>query len=712
MYRLLVLLVIAGCIWQQDAAAQNQVINGNFETWPLNGWTLIDAGISLAQETGTVHSGARSARVTLATTAQADADLRQEITVTAGVSYDVSVWVYQLNNQVRTMLYAGGFTNLYSDPDQTGVWQQINYTFIAAVSGVIEVGLRFYDTGTWVGPTADILVDDLIMEFSGGVTANQFVFVTPVPANAAAGSPYGFGLGICASDGTAVDVDFTNPISLTSNGSTASYTLLPGNFGQTPTDGCVYFLVLPTSTGIINLNVTGGGLPPLNTGNIVVANYSAPSAAYSAEIYDTNPQPQLNADTLNNAWERLTGDSCVNTAGGTFTPVYGTLAYDDATHTGSISGLTRMTGGTTGVPYTGTVTFRLMSEQISGSVKGVHFTNGDGALSNNPLVMQQNSPKPAAIAGSDHFTENTGDLTTRNGILFTFSEPVTSFGLWVGDVETNPFGTNAEVLAFYGDAVLSGAPIITSSPLAQQQNIGNAGCGSSAGFPGCGNVATRWVQITGAPFTDVLILVGDDGVGGTGNTEHLSFGGVSIGGTCSPVVLPFTDWGLHTRAAGSRIALEWQQVPEQTQHLLLERSTGGAGFTLLDTLDLRLPFAYWDLQPGPLWNYYRLVSVDQNGARHYSPSVSAVLDPAAVGLVRGHVNGGTLHIQGLPLEESGELRIFDASGKLLLRQQLTPGDPDSHQISLQHLPAGLYVWTVQTGRTAARGKILHPALLP
>ncbi|MDX2283345.1 MAG: carbohydrate binding domain-containing protein [Bacteroidia bacterium] len=712
MYRLLAVLAIAGGLWQQDAAAQNQVINGNFETWPLNGWTLVDAGISLAQETGIVQSGVRSARVTVATTAQADADLRQEITVTAGVSYDVSVRVYQLNNQVRAMLYAGGFTNLYSNPNQPGVWQQINYTFIAAVSGVIEVGLRFYDTGNWVGPTADMLVDNFVMQFSGGVTASQFVFVTPVPANAAAGSPYGFGLGICASDGTEVDVDFTNPISLTNNGSTASYTVLPGNFGQTPTDGCVYFLILPTSTGVINLNVTGGGLPPLSTGSIVVANYASPSAAYSAEIYDTDLQPALNADTLNNAWERLTGDSCVNTSGGIFTPVYGTLAYDDLTHTGSITGLTQMTGGTTGVPYTGTVTFRLMSEQISGSVKGVHFTNGDGALSNNPLVMQQNSPKPAAIAGADHFTENTGDLTTRNGILFTFSQPIASFGLWLGDVETNPYGTNAEILAFYGDAVLSGAPIITSSPLAQQQNIGNAGCGSSSGFPGCGNVATRWVQIAGAPFTDVLILVGDDGVGGTGNTEHLSFGGVSIGGTCSPVVLPVADWGLRASAAGSRIVLEWQQIPEQTQRLLLERSASGSGFSLLDTLDPRMPFLYWDAQPGASWNYYRLVSVDQNGARHYSPAVSAALDPAAGGSVRGYAAGQMLHIEGLALEESGELRVYDASGKLLIRQPVMPGDPDSHRIGLRSLPAGMYVWTLQAGSRHARGKVLYALPTP
>lgn len=129
------------------ANAQGQLANADLEDWNGNQpaqWTTIDSGISLARSTSLVYSGQFAAAITLTTTNQSDTDFRQSMAVQAGQQYTVSVWVYHTEGSAAARLYVDGYHN-YSDPNLTGQWQQLTYTYSASATGEIEVGLRFYD---------------------------------------------------------------------------------------------------------------------------------------------------------------------------------------------------------------------------------------------------------------------------------------------------------------------------------------------------------------------------------------------------------------------------------------------------------------------------------------------------------------------------------------------------------------------------------------
>ena len=674
--------------------SQNLVTNGSFETWPITpDWPTIGPGIGVAQEVTTVFDGASSASVIVFTTDQTQTDFRQTINVTAGVSYDVSVRINQLDNQANARLFIEAFTGIYSDENIVGAWQELTYTFVAGVSGPIEIGLRFYDVAAnWIGGPSVILVDRFFIEPTPGIIPNQFEFQYGAPANAGVGLP--FSVTVCATDGNSLATAYTNPILLNDLGSTAAYSINPAS-PITPANGCVTYTITPTSTGTITLDFGNADFPNIPTGIITVENLAIPSVAYSTEIYDTDPLPELHADTLNDSWEAAQGDSCVNIAGGIFTTTYGGLTYDVSSHTGTVTGLEVMTGGTTGVPYGGTVTYQLV--YMNGPSKGTHFTTADGSLSADPFTMQASSPKPSAISADFHYGENTGNLSARNGIHFNFSVPVTDFGCWIGDVETNPFGTNAEMFLFYNDALLNTVPIVTSSSLAEQMNTGGTGCGSSALYPGCGNHATRWVSFSGAPVTDMVLVVGDDEVGGAGLTEHMSFGGVTLGGNCNVVVLDGYNWELAGVAQTSGIHLNWQNPADEAVVFDVERRNAAGKY---ETLISKLEENLWiDKYPLPGLNVYRLRITDETGNTVYSSPISMIWK--SIHEFRIFPNPATDLLVIENPYSSGKFAILNSQGQSIREINLKE---KTIRLDLSDLPKGIYFcrWISPFERKAIR----------
>jgi endonuclease I len=149
------------------------VNNGDFEQWS-NGapvaWDLIDSGISLAAVSQPVVSGARAAAVTLNTSSQSNADLRQSIDVVAGESYAFSVQVRHTEGGARARLFVDGYTDAWSNAALTGQWQTLNVNYTAASAGAIEVGLRFYDVSGFDGSEV-IYIDDYQPGEVGGACA-------------------------------------------------------------------------------------------------------------------------------------------------------------------------------------------------------------------------------------------------------------------------------------------------------------------------------------------------------------------------------------------------------------------------------------------------------------------------------------------------------------------------------------------------------------
>lgn len=508
--------------------------------------------------------------------------------------------------------------------------------------------------------------------------ANQFVFQQTVPGNAGVG--LSFSITVCANTGTTPDPTYTTPLDLLDNGSTATYTVLPAN-SITPTNGCVTFTLTPTSVGTLNLSFGNADFPNILTGPITVTNLVVPTVSYSVEIFDTDLLPTTQADTLNNGWEMDQGDSCRSIAGGIFETVYGDLNYDNVTYTGSITGLTQMKGGGIGQAYAGTVSFRLVN--MDGPAKGTHFTNGNGTLNANPLTMQSNSPKPLAISGDLHYTEGTGNLSSRNALLFSFSTPVSNFGMWVGDIETNPFGTNASLVLFYEDAELARVPLLTSSTLAEQMDP-ITGCGSSPIYPGCGNHGTRWLSFADGPVTDLLLIVGDDELGGLGNTEHISFGGVSLGGSCIISILSQEFLRLRGEKNQEGISLTWQIPEGEIISYTVSRKNALGEFTKIAE---QIKAGSWiDRKPIKGINTYRIESKDINGNQSFSAPLSITWEREEKIRIFPNPSKGKIFVSGG--ENPIQVEIYNEFGQL---QRKATVFSDLGVIDISNLPQGMYI---------------------
>lgn len=148
-------------------SAQELILNGGFESWSgvtLNNWTS-DYEISISESNAIKHSGISAAEIKLTSTVQENTDLRQSLNLDSGITYTISVWVYNIDSTARATIYAAGnWTNKYSNPKLLNQWQQITYQYIATVSGVFEFGLRFYDYTGWTNPSYMIIDDFSVRE--------------------------------------------------------------------------------------------------------------------------------------------------------------------------------------------------------------------------------------------------------------------------------------------------------------------------------------------------------------------------------------------------------------------------------------------------------------------------------------------------------------------------------------------------------------------
>jgi len=143
-------------------------------------------------------------------------------------------------------------------------------------------------------------------------------------------------------------------------------------------------------------------------------------------------------------------------------------------------------------------------------------------------TLQGSAPRPASLYNTSaqprFWNENAGSTTNRNAVLFEFSQPVAAFGAWFGDVETRPNGGTPAILRLLDENGNRIGEDIIINPTTPDQTQ----CGGS--FVGCGNSTTRWIGFVdpNVRVKKMLVIVGDDDLGGTGNSEHLSFIGATL----------------------------------------------------------------------------------------------------------------------------------------------------------------------------------------
>ncbi len=175
----------------------------------------------------------------------------------------------------------------------------------------------------------------------------------------------------------------------------------------------------------------------------------------------------------------------------------------------------------------------------SGNCTGVINTTSPPQLTNS-LTLQAGAPRPASLYSnsSSYWTESGGLSTNRNGVLFTFSRPISAFGAWFGDLETRTNGGTPALLRLLdvgGNRIGRDIPITPT-------NISSGGgfvavdqsqCGGSTNPNGCGNNTTRWIGFIDATarVKQALVIIGDDDStagSNNGNQESLSFIGANV----------------------------------------------------------------------------------------------------------------------------------------------------------------------------------------
>ncbi len=210
--KLVMVAAITAAVWV-PASADNLVQNPGFESWtggtPDN-WSH-DSGINVEQcsVADSVHGGSYSARVTLTTQNQSNADFySDEFAVTAGATYEISVWIFDNdpagNGRIVVWWYdidhnylSGDYLKYSSDSPE---WQQVIDTVTAPDNAAYaKFDIRFYDvSSSWDGD-ALFYIDDA--EFASPST-NQPPTISNIQQSPTAPT---------SSDDVTVTADITDP---------------------------------------------------------------------------------------------------------------------------------------------------------------------------------------------------------------------------------------------------------------------------------------------------------------------------------------------------------------------------------------------------------------------------------------------------------------------------------------------------------------------
>lgn len=157
------------------------------------------------------------------------------------------------------------------------------------------------------------------------------------------------------------------------------------------------------------------------------------------------------------------------------------------------------------------------------------------ADSGNGTDLQESAPRPNCLTGNSEsfWNEQSGGTSSRNAVLFRFSQPVRAFGAWFGDLETRNDGFGRAAVVRLLDEF--GGCLGDSEVVSDTRDSASCGDHSDTSGSGCGNRATRWIGFVSPEpepaVSAMLVVVGDDDRNepNDGYREHISFIGPSIG---------------------------------------------------------------------------------------------------------------------------------------------------------------------------------------
>ena len=172
---------------------------------------------------------------------------------------------------------------------------------------------------------------------------------------------------------------------------------------------------------------------------------------------------------------------------------------------------------------------------------------------------------------------------------------------------------------------------------------------------------------------------------------------ISVGRFTTASQLPVTIASFTASAQAKAIELNWLTATElNTNHFAVQRSEDGKTFATIGTLDAKgsgaNSYQFTDNSPLNGNNYYRLESVDKDGATSFSKVVSALLT----------INDSRLTIYPNPTHDIATIKgshiasiqVMDNMGRFVRSETLK--DATNPTFSLRSLPSGIYHIRIQT----------------
>ena len=186
---------------------------------------------------------------------------------------------------------------------------------------------------------------------------------------------------------------------------------------------------------------------------------------------------------------------------------------------------------------------------------------------------------------------------------------------------------------------------------------------------------------------------------------------ISLSGSAVNSALPLELASFNGRTEEHSNLLSWTTLSEKNvQFHIVEFAVNGTDWMELGRLAGRLdshePVSYTleDRNP-PARSYYRLRSVDYDGAVNLSPAILLTRENEGFGVL--HLFPSPVHEQltvqcNMPKEESVLLQVINMAGQLVSEQRLDfASGLNEFRMGLSPLPAGLYFLQLRTERQAA-----------
>ena len=379
-------------------------------------------------------------------------------------------------------------------------------------------------------------------------------------------------------------------------------------------------------------------------------------------------------------------------AGFEYTAAYGEVADegDGNNSTGNINGLFDESGNAISASYeVGHVDTGCSGNGLTSTLTGNSTISTGGTL-------QAGSPKPTSLF-STHYTENTGS-GGLNALKIDFATPVNNFGIFLGDWESSTQGTLGEIWAFDAAGNLICNDVM--DPVLYGPISDESGCGAGQGEMNCGNETTTWIGITNpsTPIGCVLLVLGDDDSCAVtadcdGLSEHISFGGVTVGGECSEI-LPIELLSIDARPNNNNIDINWSTASEiNNDYFDIQWSRNGTDFQSIDEIKgsgtsySRNDYAYAHLSPGNGKNYYRINQVDFDGQSSYTETVLATIDNKNKIRVFPTVVNDQIKIS--LSEKEGLLTIYNINGAIV--KSMVVNTNNLIVLNVDDLTAGSYI---------------------